>query len=734
MSAQYWVGDFFIDLTRNQITQKTQSQTIPPKALAVLTYLAKNANKVVSQDELLSEVWPDTVVTPNTLQRSIARLRKALGEDSHSYIKTHAKQGYSLEVEVRWQEITDTESLMTPGTFSNATAAKDEAVKEHAVIPAQADRAGLSKPSRSVLTLNSSLVGIVILAIIAIVSFIGVQYLTPSQGVKLAFSEFHSLTSTDYSENNGNYTPDGQYIVFNRFPKDLCVNNIWAKNVNTQEEFQLTKNLGSFGAHSFSKDGKELVVIEKEDCNKPITQKQCYKLSNLDFHKALKTPQTPGVLMECKHSTITSPKWLNNSNVAFLQEFSSRRKLTSYSIADTKSTVIYELDEGDINDFDYSPAQDLIALTSTHSDGQKYIEILKPDGQLLSSYPIKYPKEIANLRDIYPNFMPQSGQLIFSTGRQFFAISYEGNITNINLPLDEPTGSPLFHPDGNRMLMTKAIFDTDIAKLPLSQFADVQAEQAQKQNEAINNYSVLERSIRMEQHGIFQPNGRLVAFRSRRSGQEQIWVSDGVSSQQLTNFQLDTRIDGMNWAMDGASILVNANRQLTQVFLDPSIKPTFIPLGHSVEQLFQWDSEANTALMNVRIKGVIKLVEFNLNNSAFRLIHDNQVNWALKTEEGRLIYTDQMDRFWQSGPAEYQLIDALDNQGSDKPFLVKNDVIYGVSDELQLWSYDLNDNSFKRLGKMLDDFDYLSDVNQTEILLTVMITGKKEVAELVLSE
>ncbi|WP_281559560.1 transcriptional regulator [Thalassomonas sp. RHCl1] len=732
MSAQYWVGDFFIDLTRNQITQKTQSQTIPPKALAVLTYLAKNANKVVSHDELLSAVWPDTVVTPNTLQRSIARLRKALGEGSQSYIKTHAKQGYSLEVEVRWQELTDSESLITQATLSTAPTAEDEAVKEDAVTEPQIERADLAKPSGSVLTLNSPLVGIVILGLIAIVSFVGIKSLTLAQPSKLAFAELRSLTTTEHSESNGNYTPDGQYIVFNRFPKDLCVNNLWAKNVSTQEEFQLTKNLGSFGAHSFSKDGKELVVIEKEDCNKPITQKQCYKLSNLDFHKALETPQTPSVLMECKNSTIMSPKWLNNSNVAFLQEFSSRRQLTSYSIADSKSTVIHKLDEGNINDFDYSSKEDLIALTSTHSDGQKYIEILKPDGQLLSSYQIKYPEEIANLTDISPNFMPQSGQLIFSTGRQFFTISYEGNITNISLPLDEPMGSPLFHPDGNRMVTTKAIFDTDIAKLPLSQFANAQAEQAQKQNEAINNYSVLQRSIRIEQHGIFQPNGGLVAFRSRRSGQDQLWVTDGANSQQLTNFPLDTRIYGMNWAMDGASILVNANKKLTQVFLDSSAKP--IPLVHSVEQLFQWDSEANTALMNVRIKGVIRLVEFNLNSSELRVIHNNQVNWALKTEDGRLIYTDQMDRFWQSGPAEYQLIDALDNQGSDKPFLVKNNVIYGISDELQLWSYDLNENAFKILGKTLDDFDYLTDVNQTDILLTVMITGKKEVAELILSE
>ena len=106
MSLRYRVGDFFVDPSRNQITLNEQPQTIPPKALAVLTYLARNPGKVVSQNELLDNIWPDTVVTPNTLQRSIAQLRKAFGDDrkSQAYIKTHAKQGYSLECEVSWHQ------------------------------------------------------------------------------------------------------------------------------------------------------------------------------------------------------------------------------------------------------------------------------------------------------------------------------------------------------------------------------------------------------------------------------------------------------------------------------------------------------------------------------------------------------------------------------------------------------------------------------------------------------
>ena len=58
MARQFWVGEFFVDLSRNQISQLGQSQTLPPKALQVLLLLAKNPGEVVTYDELLKAVWP----------------------------------------------------------------------------------------------------------------------------------------------------------------------------------------------------------------------------------------------------------------------------------------------------------------------------------------------------------------------------------------------------------------------------------------------------------------------------------------------------------------------------------------------------------------------------------------------------------------------------------------------------------------------------------------------------
>ena len=137
MSEQYWVGGFFIDLSRNQITQNKQSQTLAPKALSVLTYLAENHGRVVSHDELLTHVWQGTIVSPNTLQRSIAQLRKALGDEGKVYIKTHAKQGYSLECDVRWQELNNSDSNAEQAQI-NTVVAQELAAAEDSMVDATA--------------------------------------------------------------------------------------------------------------------------------------------------------------------------------------------------------------------------------------------------------------------------------------------------------------------------------------------------------------------------------------------------------------------------------------------------------------------------------------------------------------------------------------------------------------------------------------------------------------------
>lgn len=167
MAEQYWIGGFFIDLSRNQITQNQQSQTIPPKALAVLTYLAENQGKVVSHDDLLTEVWQNTAVSPNTLQKSIAQLRKALGDDGNIYIKTHAKKGYSLECDVRWQNSGN--SALASATNNQAEENADQGVERHAN-SSNIDSIDNSIASKSSIKLLLIVAGLISVSVIAYLS------------------------------------------------------------------------------------------------------------------------------------------------------------------------------------------------------------------------------------------------------------------------------------------------------------------------------------------------------------------------------------------------------------------------------------------------------------------------------------------------------------------------------------------------------------------------------------
>lgn len=76
--------------------------TLEPKVMAVLRYLAAHPGVVIPREELLEEIWADTIVTEETLTRCVSVLRRVFGDDPRApqYIETIRKGGYRLIAEV----------------------------------------------------------------------------------------------------------------------------------------------------------------------------------------------------------------------------------------------------------------------------------------------------------------------------------------------------------------------------------------------------------------------------------------------------------------------------------------------------------------------------------------------------------------------------------------------------------------------------------------------------------
>ena len=75
---------------------------VEPKAFRVFLILLRNPRRLVTKDEFLNAVWDDCAVTDNSLTRSIATLRRLLGDDSREprFIATIPTIGYRFLCDV----------------------------------------------------------------------------------------------------------------------------------------------------------------------------------------------------------------------------------------------------------------------------------------------------------------------------------------------------------------------------------------------------------------------------------------------------------------------------------------------------------------------------------------------------------------------------------------------------------------------------------------------------------
>jgi len=69
---------------------------LTPKAFGVLQYLVEHAGRLVTQDELLEALWPQSYVQPEVLKHHVLEVRKVLGDDPKKplFIETLPRRGY----------------------------------------------------------------------------------------------------------------------------------------------------------------------------------------------------------------------------------------------------------------------------------------------------------------------------------------------------------------------------------------------------------------------------------------------------------------------------------------------------------------------------------------------------------------------------------------------------------------------------------------------------------------
>jgi Tol biopolymer transport system component/DNA-binding winged helix-turn-helix (wHTH) protein len=284
----YEFGPFRLDTAEHLLLRDGTPVALTPKAFETLVVLVRNSGHLVYKDDLMREVWPDTVVEENNLDKSISALRKALGEESpeHTYIETVRRRGYRFVANVK--EVSDTEPplrIVRERTRSSVVIEEETEIQDQAEergasetlinVNAQPTSATVQAPalrttsSASVLTgeikprrrgLRLALLAVALAVAVAAASFLFYSFLhqnSPFEKVRL------SRLSTTGKVSRAAISPDGKYLAY--VVNDTGQQSLWIRQVATNRNLQIVAPASQeyFGL-TFSHDGDYVYFVSWE--------------------------------------------------------------------------------------------------------------------------------------------------------------------------------------------------------------------------------------------------------------------------------------------------------------------------------------------------------------------------------------------------------------------------------------------------------------------------------------
>jgi pimeloyl-ACP methyl ester carboxylesterase/DNA-binding winged helix-turn-helix (wHTH) protein len=120
--AVYEFGPFRLEVSEHRLVRESRAIPLTGKAFETLRVLVERHGTLVSKRELMTAVWPETVVEENNLDRNISMLRKALGENASArkYIETVPRVGYRFVAPVATTALREAKSSTTDGERTSA--------------------------------------------------------------------------------------------------------------------------------------------------------------------------------------------------------------------------------------------------------------------------------------------------------------------------------------------------------------------------------------------------------------------------------------------------------------------------------------------------------------------------------------------------------------------------------------------------------------------------------------
>lgn len=507
--------------------------------MQVLVQLATHSNEVLSKNQLMHAVWPDTFVGEDVLTRCVSELRRVLDDDARSprFIQTIPKTGYRMIAPVTLTREPGSSALGNLDQQAQEVSSGNSASAASLLKPTEkVDDASIpQKAFRFLWVMASAGIVILILAVVAVMLYRWGSQKTasiiPEGGYRTV-----PFTSDQGAQVQPAFSPDGNQVAFAWSGPKGSNRDIYLKLLDSENPLRLTSDAADNYSPVWSPDGRSIAFVRNSDNDRgifiiPVIGGPARKI------------YTPKGTIEWDRATLSwSP---DGKRLIFPDGKSASTPSSIYALsldsleakAITSPPKYWDGDMGPA----FSPDGTKVAFLRGTDAAVRDIYIMDTTGgePRRLTQDDRYVNAVAWTRD--------SSALVFSSDRRgkfsLWRIAVSGG-SPVRLPVGgEDAFSPAIAPQGNRMVYAQSSSKWSIMRMKLSQ-ASLKEPPAP-----------LLSSTQQDSAPQLSPDGTHIAFQSWRSGTQEIWIcsSNGSELAKLTSFERSLT-GSPAWSPDGKQI------------------------------------------------------------------------------------------------------------------------------------------------------------------------------------
>ncbi len=495
------IADWQVLPDRLLVRRGNEKHALEPRLMEVLVQLALRPGVVISRQDLLDEVWGETVVQEEALTQAVSQIRRILGDDPRqpTLIETVPKRGYRLLATV---------TPLPPNTETAAEGSRRFPLRAAAF-----------------------------LAVLGVGLVLGLAFWpsSPPTDPQAEFWDARPLTSLPGDEGQGALSPAGTHVAFTRRAPESAAYKLHLKRLDSEDLIPLTDEPGNEFHPCWSPDGERIAFERRHEGQRRVCVVAAiggpvqelgpvhWRLGGLDW-----SPDGATIVYSAKDKQ-EAPMQLFALNVADGQ-------------VDTLTTP-EPLSRGDMYPR-YSPDESQLALVRSDRGISRAVHLMPATG----GPAVPLTDDFFSCGGL--DWAPDGQSLIISavlhgTFELWRIDTHSGAMARLPLRTQRSL-SPSWPLAGGPLILTDNQLNAD---LMVGHFGTAEETAAAP-------------STRLDQSGRFAPDGQSFLFVSDRGGRRELWLQNRVDGllRQLTDFG-GTVLRKPRWSPDGRWIAVNVGRE-----------------------------------------------------------------------------------------------------------------------------------------------------------------------------